>query len=148
MMKERFIYLVEKYFDKEITSDESNEFNRLLSENEELKKEFDEQKRIKEVLSKMNLKNPSKEVWDSYWISIYNRLERGLAWIVFSIGAIIIFAYTAVIAVEKFLEDTQTPIILKFGITFLVIGLVILIFSLLREKIFSQKRDKYKEIQR
>jgi uncharacterized membrane protein len=147
-MKERFIYLVEKYFDKEITSDESNEFNRLLSENEELKKEFDEQKRIKEVLSKMNLKNPSKEVWDSYWISIYNRLERGLAWIVFSIGAIIIFAYTAVIAVEKFLEDTQTPIILKFGITFLVIGLVILIFSLLREKIFSQKRDKYKEIQR
>ena len=147
-MNERFIILLEKHFENELTDSESQEFESLINSNAELKQEFEEQNRIKEVLRKMKLKNPSKEVWDSYWMRIYNRVERGIAWIAISIGAIIFFGYVSIVAVNSFINDTQTPQIVKVGISILVFGVLILIFSLLREKFFTSKHDNYKEVQR
>jgi hypothetical protein len=131
-----------------LTESESQEFQSLINSNIELKQEYEEQKRIKEVLRKMKMKNPSKEVWDSYWMGVYNRVERGLAWIVISIGALIFFGYASYETVNAFVNDTHTPPLAKFGITLLIFGALILIFSLIREKIFTSKRDKYKEVQR
>lgn len=147
-MKERFIILQEKYFDDELSVEEKAEFNNLLKTSADLKSEFEEQKRIKEVLRKMKLKNPSREVWDSYWMGIYNRIERGIAWVVISIGALLFFGYASYEVVNAFINDTQTPPLAKLGITLLIFGALILIFSLIREKIFTSKRDKYKEVQR
>ena len=96
----------------------------------------------------MNLKNPPKEFWDEYWTKLYNRLERSLAWLAISIGALILAGFGIIKAVEAFLADTHTDPIVKYGIAILILVFVILIFSLVREKIFSQKRDKFKEIQR
>ena len=146
-MNERFIYLIEKYFDNELSIDENTELNSLI-QNEDLKNEFEEQKRVKEVLSKMKLKNPSVEVWDKYWVGVYNKLERGIAWLAVSVGFLILIIYGSIEVVEKFLAHTQTPGILKFGISALVIGGLILLFSVLREKFFTHTRDKYKEVQR
>jgi len=147
-MNERFIILQEKHLDDALNAEEKAEFNNILETNIDLKKEFEEQKRIKEVLSKMKLKNPSREVWDSYWMGIYNRVERGIAWVVISIGALLFFAYASYEAVNAFINDTQIPPLAKIGITLLIFGALILIFSLIREKIFTSKRDKYKEVQR
>ncbi|VAX19461.1 hypothetical protein MNBD_IGNAVI01-1542 [hydrothermal vent metagenome] len=146
-MNERFIYLIERYFSDELTSDEKNEFDSLLL-NKNLRDEFEEQKGVKEVLDKMKLKNPSVEVWDKYWLGIYNKVERGLAWIAVSVGVLILIIYGSIEAVENFLADTQTPGIVKFGISALVIGGIILLFSVIREKLFTGTRDKYKEVQR
>ena len=147
-MNERFIILLEKYFENEMSDSESQEFETLINSNTELKQEFEEQNRIKEVLRKMKLKNPSREVWDGYWLGIYNRVERGIAWIAISIGAIIFFGYASIEAVNSFINDTHTPPIVKVGISILVFGALVLIFSLLREKFFTSKHDKYKEVQR
>ncbi|VAX17304.1 hypothetical protein MNBD_IGNAVI01-126 [hydrothermal vent metagenome] len=146
-MNERFIYLIERYFSDELMSDEKNEFDSLLL-NKNLRDEFEEQKRVKEVLDKMKLKNPSVEVWDKYWLGIYNKIERGLAWIAISVGFLILIIYGSIEAVEQFFADTQTPGIVKFGISALVIGGLILLFSVIREKLFTGTRDKYKEVQR
>jgi len=146
-MNEKFIYLIEKYFDGELTTDEKNEFDSLLLD-ENLRNEFEEQKRVKEVLNKMKLKNPSAEVWDKYWLGVYNKVERGIAWVAVSIGFLILIIYGSIEAVEKFFADTQTPGIVKFGISALVIGGLILLFSVIREKLFTGTRDKYKEVQR
>ncbi len=147
-MNERFIILLEKYFEKELTDSESQEFETLINSNAKLKQEFEEQNRIKEVLRKMKLKNPSREAWDGYWLGIYNQVERGIAWIAISIGAIIFFGFVSIEAVNSFINDTHTPPIVKVGISILVFGALVLIFSLLREKFFTSKHDKYKEVQR
>lgn len=148
MINEKFIVLMEKYFSNEISNEEIKEFEDLMNSDSKLKTEFEEQIRIKEVLNKMKLKNPSREVWDSYWMGIYNRIERGIAWVVISIGAVIFFGYASYEIVNAFIKDTQAPVLAKIGISMLVFGGLILLFSLIREKIFSSKRDKYKEIQR
>ena len=148
MISEKFIILMEKYFSNEISSEEKKEFEELINSNSNLKAEFEEQKGIKEVLNKMKLKNPSREVWDSYWMGVYNRIERGIAWVVISVGALIFFGYASYEIVNAFIKDTQAPGLAKIGISMLVFGGLILLFSLIREKLFTSKRDKYKEIQR
>lgn len=147
-MNERFIYLNEKYLDSDITTDEKSELDNLLTSDPELKKEFNEQVRIKEILSKMKLKNPSVEIWDSYWLGVYNKLERGLAWILVSLGAVILIVFGTYEAVSKMLKDTSTPAFVKIGVTALLVGGFILLLSVIREKLFTRKHDKYKEIQR
>jgi len=67
----------------------------------------------------MTLKNPSIEKWDGYWLCIYNRIEKGVAWIAISIGAIIFFGYASIEAVNSFISHTQTPPIVKVGISIL-----------------------------
>jgi hypothetical protein len=148
MINEKFVELVEKYFSNDISKEEKIEFEKMLISDSQLQSEFEEQKRIKEVLNKMKLKNPSREIWDSYWMGVYNRIERGIAWVVISIGAMIFFGYASYEIVNAFIKDTQAPVLAKIGISMLVFGGLILLFSLLREKIFTSKRDKYKEIQR
>lgn len=147
-MNEKLIILIEKYFNKTLTNSEKQEFDTLLNTNPEFKREFEDQKTVKEVLKKMTLKNPSKEVWDGYWLGVYNKIERGIAWIAISIGAIIFFSYASIEFVNAFINDTQTPPLVKVGIGILIFGMLVLVFSLIREKFFTSKHDKYKEVQR
>ncbi len=147
-MTERFIILLEKFFEEELTLDEKSELSSLLENNPNFKEEFEEQKRVKEVLKNMKLKNPSREPWDGYWMQIYNRVERGIAWVVISIGALFFFGWTTYEFVNAFINDTQTPALAKVGISLLIFGGLVLVFSIIREKIFTSKRDKYKEVQR
>ena len=148
MIREREIYLFELALENQLNDDEYREFDNLLNQNDELRKEFEEQKKIKEVLNKMSLKNPTKEFWDGYWLDIYNRIERGLAWILISVSSVLLASYAAYQAVTKFFSENNMPEFIKVAIVVFVVGNVILVISLIRERIFSYKRDKYKEIQR
>ena len=147
-MNEKFIILMEKYFENEISTEETLEFENLLKNNNDFKIEFEEQKKIKEVLKKMNLKNPSEELWDSYWENIYNKLERSLGWLAFFMGALILIGFASIEFVNQLYNDNSSPLIVKIGIVSLVLGLLVLLFSVIREKYFTNKNDKYKEIQR
>ncbi|MBZ0178308.1 MAG: hypothetical protein K8F36_03370 [Melioribacteraceae bacterium] len=147
-MKDRFIYLLETYFENQLKPEELKEFNKLLDSDPVLKNEFEQQKRVKEVLKKMSLKNPSSEVWDNYWTIRHNRIERFVSWFLFIAGAMFLVGYGIVKGVESFIADDHSPFILKFGIAVFVIGLLLLGFSILREKLTIAKSDKYKEIQR
>lgn len=147
-MNERFIILLEKNLNNESTPEEEVELNRLFEENPELKAEFDEQKHIKGIITKMSLKNPSNEFWDFYWEKFSNKIERAFAWIAILIGALIVSGFAIYHAVSEFLADTSTPFFLKIGIALLTLGIIVLLLSVLREKLTIKKRDKYREIQR
>ena len=145
---DRYIELVEKYFSEEISTEENLELKSILENDPGLNSDFNDQVKVKEVMKKMTLSNPKKEFWDRYWLSTVNRLDRKIAWVVILIGAIIVFSHTAYEVISKLLENTAATPLMKFGILALIIGFVLLIISLVREKIYTYKRDKYKEIQR
>jgi hypothetical protein len=64
----------------------------------------------------MRMKNPSNEVWDNYWMNVYNRTERKIAWIFFLAGALILVAFGAYNFVEEFLikDDTEYALIRNY----------------------------------
>jgi len=147
-MNEKFLHLMEKLFDDELTLEQKQEFNELLNSNELYKKEFEEQKRIKEVLNNMKLKNPSAELWDVYWEKTYNKIERGIGWLAVFIGTLILLGYASIEFVSQLYSDESIPFLIKFGTVSLVFGFLVILFSVFRERLFTFKTDKYKETQR
>ena len=113
---------------------------------EECRRELEEMVKFEEVMQKMELKQPPKEMWQVYWTSVYNRLERRIGWILLSIGAIIMLFFGGYKAIEGIIQDTTTPLILKIGILTVLGGLVILLVSIGRERIFVRKKERYKEV--
>jgi tetrahydromethanopterin S-methyltransferase subunit E len=51
-------------------------------------------------------------------------------------------------AIEGIIQDPTTPLILKVGIIALLGGLVVLLVSIIRERIFVRKRERYKEVEK
>jgi hypothetical protein len=48
--------------------------------------------------------------------------------------------------VQEFLDDTSTPAIVKYGTVVLIVGLVVLFVSVVREKLFVRRSDPYKDV--
>lgn len=112
----------------------------------ECRREYKELTRVEEVMGKMAFKNPPHETWDVYWTSVYNRLERGLGWILLSLGAIILLFFGGYKLIEGIIENAAIPLPLKAGVLALLGGAVVLLVSLIREQFFMRKRERYKEI--
>lgn len=140
--------LLMRALDDELDSAQRDELERLLSDNPELREEWKHLSRLKEVTANMKLRNPPEEVWDGYWTSVYSRFERGLAWILVSIGAIVFGSWGAWAVVRDLMADNDLPTFVKWGILALIVGLVMLLVSVLRHRIFVSKSDPYKEIER
>ena len=97
----------------------------------------------------VKLKEPTDLELAQYWSGVYNRLERGIGWILFSVGAIIVLCYGGFRLVEEIVKDPEVAVLLKVGVVALVFGAAILLVSILRERLRVRKTDKYsKEIQR
>ncbi len=60
----------------------------------------------------------------------------------------ILIAFGVVELINNLIDDITTPPIVKYAVSAGAVGGVILVVSILREKIFTYRRDKYKEVQR
>jgi hypothetical protein len=144
----RFRMLLMAAIDGEQSSEDEREFKRYLSVSADCQREWEEYRNLKEATMQLKFTQPSEEVWDRYWLNVYNRIERGLGWILTSIGAMIMLFYGGIKAVESIMADQHLEWFVKAGILAVLGGLVILLISVLREKLMAGKTDKYKEIER
>ncbi len=98
----------------------------------------------------MKYKEPPDEACEKYWSKVYNRLERGLSWILISIGVMALLFYGGFKVVESLVKDSRVAVFLKVAIAVIIPGgLVILFVSVIRERIFTYKKDRYaKEVKR
>jgi hypothetical protein len=137
-----------KYIDNEATPEEASELMAQLEKDLDLKQEFEKMQQIKRQTQQMTV-DPLPEIkWQDYWKMLYNRIERGFAWILISIGAIIWGIFAIWELIQGIVNDQTISPILKFGLFALLSGAFILLVSVVREKIWLRKYDKYKEIQR
>ncbi len=142
----QFKILLIKLVDDEISPEEQTRLDQHLSTCRECQNDLNELRKWKEVSHSMKGKLLPDMAWDEYWRNLYNRLERGISWILISVGAIILLGIAAYHFVLNLLEDTQLGLLEKLGIFALVFGFVILFVSVTREKLMVRKHDKYKEI--
>jgi ferric-dicitrate binding protein FerR (iron transport regulator) len=145
---ERWTRLLMRALDDELSDVQRREFEDVLEREPELRTEWDRLRRVKEVTDTMKMREPPKEVWDSYWSGVYRRMERSIAWILVSVGAIVLISWGLVHWVQDVLADTSVPGLIRWASVALVVGLVILFVSVLREKLHIRKSDPYKDVVR
>ncbi len=134
--------------DGEISDAERKELQRLMEQDPSLQGEWKRLNEVKEVTGTMALRSPPAEVWETYWTSVYHRFERGVGWILLSLGAIVSLSYGLWQVVQEIIGDTAMPVAIKAAIFVTMVGGVILFVSVAREKWFIYRSDPYKDVQR
>jgi len=146
---ERYKALLMGLLDGELAPRERKEIEEHLAECEECRAELEEFRRLNEMTGRMRFREPEDEAREAYWRGIYNRLERGIGWILVSVGAILLLAFGAFKLVEALVTDPTVSVIVKVGVGALMLGLVVLLVSLVRERVFGLKHDRYsREVRR
>jgi ferric-dicitrate binding protein FerR (iron transport regulator) len=146
--EERARRLIMASIDGELASGERGELERLLDAHPTLRAEWARFQRVKEVTEAMALRRAPEEVWSDYWASVYSRLERGIGWILFSLGAIVLLSYGAWAGVKELIADATMPWFVKVSLLALTVGTVVLLVSVVREKVFVGRRQRYKDVER
>ncbi len=145
-MTEREQYLLMSALDRELSTAERREFEQLLATDAEVRTEWTRLKRVKGLTDSMEFKMPSDAIWEGYMASVYRRMERGFAWILLSIGSIVLVS-TGLWHLGKaiFIED-DLPLYIKGSLLAIFVGGAILIVSVAREKLFTHRKDPYKDV--
>ncbi len=148
MAEDAFKPLLMGYLDSELTQLEALRVEEHLERCPECAAELEEFRKLKEVTHDMRVLMPDETYWEDYWSHVYNRLERKIGWILFSLGAILLASYGLYALVEQLLLRQGIPLVVRIGVLALVVGFCTLLVSVLRERIFLSKLDKYERIKR
>lgn len=140
--------LLTAVLDGEASAGERRELEELMAADPALEQEHQEMKRLKEMTMSLQLKEPPAELWDTYWDGVYRRIERGLGWLLVSAGATVLAVYAAIAWIRALLADTDLPWWPRAAILALAAGLVVLLVSVIREKLFLHKSERYKDVRR
>ena len=146
--RERVNRLMMEALDGEISTSDRAELDAILEAHLEIRKEYQMMSRVKQVTGTMAYAEPPAEVWDGYWTSVYNNFERGVGWILLSVGTVIVSTYGVWKWVEAVWGNSGVPLLIRLAILGIAAGLLVLAASVVREKLFTRKHDPYKEIQR
>jgi uncharacterized membrane protein len=105
-------------------------------------------KKLKQMTDGMAFAEPEDRIWEQYWNNVYNRLERRVGWVLFSVAAIVLLVYLGFELIETIIADPAVGVLLKAGLLALLGGLAILFVSVLRERVYFWSRDRYRDVRR
>jgi hypothetical protein len=137
--------LLSGYVDEELDEKDRHAVEKHLAACGGCRTECEKLRNLVEVTSEMKFMEPAKEVWDDYWSSVYNRLERSAGWMIFVLGLIVWAAW----GVYCFVKDPTIEAVEKVIVAAPVIGILILLVSVIRERVYKSRFDKYsREVKR
>jgi hypothetical protein len=148
MEHEKIKELIPYYLDGELEAEQAKALEAHLKECSKCREELKELQKFEEVMGMLKLKKPQNEVWEQYWSSVYNRLERKIGWILLSLGGIFLLFFGLYKLVEELILEPSIPLILKLGIFVFLAGIAVMFVSLLKEQLFVRKRERYKEVEK
>lgn len=140
----RFERLMMASLDGEICAEERAELESHLVSCEKCRREFEELERVSELVGDIELQRPSREDMMKYWPSVYAKIERGAGWGLVIIGAIIWVGY----GVYLFITDPTVGSVTKFLVALPIVGVLMLLVSVIRERLVVSRTERYKEVER
>ncbi|MBN1420848.1 MAG: zf-HC2 domain-containing protein [Planctomycetes bacterium] len=133
------------YLDGEIDSGDIERVRAHLAGCAACRAELEAFRRLVQETEGMRIREPGDDVVAAFWRSLYNQIERGTGWVLVIAGALLVLAYGA----YELVRAPGMSVILKVGIASAAAGFVILLLSVLRERLKVARVDRYsKEIER
>lgn len=139
-------HLLSAYVDGELDNENVVRVEAHLKENEASRKEVKRLRHFNQVTASLRLKEAPAEEWEVFWKSFRNRSERSLGWILLTIGVAIIGVWSLYNLLVSLISTNALPLYVKGGIFAAAAGILILIFSVVRERIHKRSSTRYKDV--
>jgi predicted anti-sigma-YlaC factor YlaD len=148
MSNDKYKDLLMGYLDDEISEQERVELEKHLAVCEDCQKELADFKDLKSITDDITLYQPEDEVFDQYWSNIYNRIERTAGWIILSVSGMVLLFWAGYKMIEEVIKDETVGCIFKIALIGFIAALSVLLVSVLRERLNTRKKDRYKDVRR
>ncbi len=142
-LHQRYEHLLLKVIDGAASAAEEQEFFAHIQSCPDCRKEYGEFQDLEQFMSIVKLKDLSEDARNAYWHSLYNRLERGIGWVLLSLSVILLLGFAGFMLIKEFITNPTVSVILKIGVCGVLFGLIALLVSVLKERLFIKKYDKY-----
>ncbi len=135
-----------RYVDGEATEEQADALRRHVAECGRCREELRAHQKLRDLAHGLGRIEPPEELWDEYVQGVYDRTERGFGWVFVLLGALVLALVGAWRYVRGFLLDPEVGWFEKVGLTGLILGLVVLLVSVYRQRRRESRTDRYKEI--
>jgi len=133
-----------RYLDGEMTAEERAEYEEHLSSCGECRQALDELGKVERLTGMMKIRDPQDDFWESYWKRLFRRLERKTGWLLLIAGAALVLLYGLYRGIAGFGEITFIKVVSVAAAA----GFVILLISVIRERVHQYRTDRYKDVER
>jgi hypothetical protein len=130
--------------DNELTPKETADLNLHMVRCETCRKEFDALCQSHSKLNAVSYYGPADNELDRIWKSPFSRFTRNAGLLLVIIGWVALIIY----ALYEFLITDTEPVLPKIATIGIIIGFVVLLLAVLRDRIRTFKTDPYKEVKR
>ena len=141
---EKYKGLLMGLIDGEQTPEETSEINAHLIKCADCREEYAQLRETAVKIETISFEEPSDAVLKKLWKSPYSRWTRQSALFLVFAGWLALIVYGLV---EVFRRGNE-PVFPKVAIAAIIFGFIILLFSVIRERIHTYKSDPYKEVRR
>jgi anti-sigma factor RsiW len=141
---EPFKGLLVGLLDGELTPDETRQINDHLTRCAACRAEYEQLRETTGKLSAISFREPGDAVLAQVWKSPFSRLARNTSLVLIIGGYAGLMGY----GLFEFLTSGTKELPAKMGLAAIVLGFLILLVQLIRERVKTYKTDPYKEIER
>lgn len=138
--------LLSAYVDGELGPEDRARVETYLAGNEDARREIENLQRLKDFTSSLRLKDPPPEEWEVFWHGVYNRLERSVGWLMLLAGMVVLGGWAMWQLVAALWLAEGLPLVIKVAVGVGACGLLVLLISVVRERIYKRNRTRYKHV--
>jgi len=136
------------YLDDELSPDETKRIEAHLSECKECAEELERYKKLNDIVQPLDFVTIEDKLMENYWSKGVRKIERNLAMFFLFAGLSILTGFGIVQIVIKVWYAADIPLLIKISIFVSLAGGAALLLSILREKLFLSKKQRYSNIRR
>lgn len=142
--KEEIQSLLMGLMDGELSPAEANEINDLLRKNQDLRDEYESLLEADKQLKGLTFEEPTDAVLRQLWNSPYSSFAHNASlWLI--IGGIL---FLICFGIWALLTSGSEGLQVKIPVAAIIVGISVLLFLKIRERIATHKVDPYKEVKR
>lgn len=138
--------LLSAYVDGELEPADLVRVQAHLAASAEARREVARLRRLKQLTGAVRLKEAPPEAWEGFWQSAYNRSERSLGWLLLGLAVLVLAGWGATVLLRMLLGASDISPLLKAAIIAGVAGLALLLVSVVRERLHTRARTRYKDV--
>lgn len=137
--------LLSGYVDRELTQQQSQRVQIHLDTCADCRKLHGDLKHMKEQLRQLSYPISDEEMLEKLEKDLFASGSRNLGWVFLAIGALVAVV-AGTVAFLTFLAAPDVPVLVKLFNGLLVIGGAALFVSVVRERLMTYKKDKYRNV--
>lgn len=145
---QREAHLLSGFVDGELDARDEQRVRAHLAVSEESRREVERLRQLKDVTGALRLKPAPAEQWEGFWDGFYNRGERSLGWVLVTLGVLVVGIWGLFQLLQALARTDAFPLYVKGGIFALAAGLVVLLISVVRERVHKRGHTRYKDVVR